>query len=577
MAVRAENLAAINCLTICNHILEEVRKTKAFQAAPEAHCSKFLIGKTYLVSGRDSIRVLLHSVSLTVYRLGSRTGAVTVDFATSDGLAQAGIDYTSVTGTFSWGANDVSPRTITVPLPYTNSILKAARQFLVSLSNPTGGAMLGTADAALVMVVNPVVNAAVLSAPTYVVPKATTNAVITINRLGNGNGPLTVYFSTRSGTATAGTDYTAINPFNPIGSTLYPVIWADGDLSPKTAWVQIFNTGSTGNKTFAVALNDGSAPRIAGSSAPYYLRSGVVILATNTTPSPGILAFSGYAAEVLASYGDSGAAYMVAGTNGSATLQVSRTYGSSGAVSITYQTTVAGTAAQNVDYTPVSGTLSWADGDTTNKTFTVPIINNAAETGNLSLWTQLTNPTGGAILGMPYAAMLTIVESKQSVVTPPNLIVQQPNETVTVGQSATFSVVASGTGLTYQWQRDGTNIVGATNATYTITATQPADAGTYTVVVRNSAGTATSTGALLTVNPFQITHLAIQSNDVLITWSAAGGQTNVVQATADFAKDFTNITANMFINGTGAISTNFLELGAATNWPARFYRVLQLP
>ena len=515
------------------------------------------------------------SVSLTVYRLGGSAGAVTVDYATSDGLAVAGVDYTSVAGTLSWAANDVSPRTITIPLLYTTNVLKADRQFSMCLSNATGGATLGTANAALVMILNPVVNSAVFNAPNYAVTKAATNAVFTLNRLGNGKGPLTVYFSTRSGTATVGTDYVAVNPENLPTGTLTPVTWANGDLSPKTATVQILNSGSTSNKTFVVALNDGLAPRAVGSGTPPYSRSGVVILSTNTTPSPGILAFTGFTNEVATGYADSGAAYTVSPTNGSITFQVARTYGSSGAVSIAYATADAGTAAPGVDYTAASGTLSWADGDTTNKTFTVPIINNPAETGNLTLWVDLSNPTNGAISGMPYAALVTIVESNLTFTTPPNLIVQQTNETIIEGQNATISVVASGAQpLTSQWRKNGANIAGATNATYTIASAQITDAGTYTVMVSNSAGVIITTGAALGINPFHITNVARQTNSVLIAWTAPSGSTNVVQAAVSPVAAFSNISSNILINGS---STNYVDCGATTNFPARFYRVGLVP
>jgi hypothetical protein len=518
------------------------------------------------------------SVPLTVYRLGSASGAVTVDYTTSDGLAVAGVDYVSTNGTLSWAANDFSPRTITVPLIYTNAVLKSARQFLVSLSNPTGGAVLGNANSAMVMILNTVTNTAAFDAPNYAIPKSATNVAFTMNRVGNGNGPLTVYFSTRNGTATPGVDYDSVNPENVPTSTLTPVTWADGDLSPKTATVSILNSGSTSNKTFVVALNDGLAPRLAGSGTPFYSRSGVVIVSTNTTPSPGILAFTGYPGEISTGYADTGAAYTVAATNGSATFQVARTYGSNGPVSISYATTLAGSAAPGVDYTATSGTLSWADGDATNKSFTVPINNNPAETGNLTLWVDLTSPTGGAISGMPYAALVTIVESNLTVITPPNLVVQQPNTTVIQGQGVCLSVIASGTPpLAYQWQQNGTNIAGATNATYVINAAEASDAGTYKVVVSNSAGIVTTTGALLTVNPFQITNITVQTNGIVITWTTTGGQTNVIQSTADLTQGFTNLTANMFINGTGTVSTNFLDSGAVTNWPVRFYRVQMVP
>ena len=73
--------------------------------------------------------------------------------------------------------------------------------------------------------------------------------------------------------------------------------------------------------------------------------------------------------------------------------------------------------------------------------------------------------------------------------------------TVVAGQTATFSVTATGTGpFTYQWFENGTAIPGATSGTYTTSATGAGQSGTvFTVVVTNSAGTATSGPATLTV------------------------------------------------------------------------------
>ncbi|HUE42451.1 MAG TPA: hypothetical protein VMP12_02755 [Candidatus Sulfotelmatobacter sp.] len=73
--------------------------------------------------------------------------------------------------------------------------------------------------------------------------------------------------------------------------------------------------------------------------------------------------------------------------------------------------------------------------------------------------------------------------------------------TVVVGQTATFSVTATGTGpFTYQWFENGTAIPGATSGTYTTSAAGAGQSGTvFTVVVTNSAGTATSGPATLTV------------------------------------------------------------------------------
>jgi uncharacterized repeat protein (TIGR03803 family) len=83
----------------------------------------------------------------------------------------------------------------------------------------------------------------------------------------------------------------------------------------------------------------------------------------------------------------------------------------------------------------------------------------------------------------------------------PTITTQPASKTVTAGQSASFTVVASGTApLSYQWKLGSSNISGATSATYTISATTTASAGSYTVVVTNSAGSKTSNVATLTVN-----------------------------------------------------------------------------
>lgn len=90
------------------------------------------------------------------------------------------------------------------------------------------------------------------------------------------------------------------------------------------------------------------------------------------------------------------------------------------------------------------------------------------------------------------------------VYTPPAsapVITTQPiSQSVPVGQSATFSVTATGTApLSYQWRKGTNAIANATNASYTINAVATGDAGTYNVVVSNSAGSTPSNDATLTV------------------------------------------------------------------------------
>jgi sugar lactone lactonase YvrE len=84
--------------------------------------------------------------------------------------------------------------------------------------------------------------------------------------------------------------------------------------------------------------------------------------------------------------------------------------------------------------------------------------------------------------------------------TSPVIVTQPQDQTVGQNQDATFTVSATGSApLGYQWQLAGTNILNATNFSYTRTNCQAADAGLYSVLVSNSLGTMPSSNALLTV------------------------------------------------------------------------------
>ena len=93
------------------------------------------------------------------------------------------------------------------------------------------------------------------------------------------------------------------------------------------------------------------------------------------------------------------------------------------------------------------------------------------------------------------------------VVDPPQVTVHPADQTnVAPGSDVTFSVTATGTApLSYQWQKDGVNlndggsISGASTSTLTITGVTESNEGGYRCVVTNSAGTATSNTATLTV------------------------------------------------------------------------------
>ena len=83
---------------------------------------------------------------------------------------------------------------------------------------------------------------------------------------------------------------------------------------------------------------------------------------------------------------------------------------------------------------------------------------------------------------------------------PPLIVIQPADRTVIASSNATFAVTVVGTApVAYQWQFNHANIPGATAATYTVTNSQPAREGTYSVLINNVAGSTNSADATLTM------------------------------------------------------------------------------
>ncbi|MGC3956841.1 MAG: pectinesterase family protein [Verrucomicrobiota bacterium] len=165
----------------------------------------------------------------------------------------------------------------------------------------------------------------------------------------------------------------------------------------------------------------------------------------------------------------------------------------------------------------------------------------------------------------------------------PTIVSSPTNQSVLVGDTATFTVSATGlSSLTYQWLQNGTNAPYATanSATLVITNAQVGDAGTYSVIVSNTVGVVTSAGATLTVTP--LTPPSINSPSVLpdgnFQFSATGvnGQNYRVWASTDVTLTPITTTWTLLSSGTfGGTPISFADL-QATNYPQRFY-ILTVP
>ena len=132
---------------------------------------------------------------------------------------------------------------------------------------------------------------------------------------------------------------------------------------------------------------------------------------------------------------------------------------------------------------------------------------------------------------------------------PPTITSHPANRTVAVGQSATFSVTASGAApLSYQWQRNGANIAGATSPSYTLASAQASDNGArFRAVVTNPFGTATSNEATLTVTSNAAPVATITQPAAGSLYS--GGQTISFAGTATDAEDGVSSGIGIHVGG----------------------------
>ena len=160
--------------------------------------------------------------------------------------------------------------------------------------------------------------------------------------------------------------------------------------------------------------------------------------------------------------------------------------------------------------------------------------------------------------------------------TAPTFTTQPTGQTLAASSSATFSAAATGTPPpTFQWAKNGTAIAGATNPVYTLTGVQSADAGLYTAIATNSAGSATSNAAQLTVTvanpavaPAFTTQPAAQSVTVGTGFTFSAAASGTPAPTYQWMKDSSSIagaTTATYAMASAALADTGLYTVVASN------------
>jgi probable HAF family extracellular repeat protein len=318
------------------------------------------------------------TVTITVARNGGSNGGVTVKYATSDGTAKAGSDYTATSGTLSFDENEFS-KNFTIPI--TNDALDEADETVnLALSDAVGAALRGQKLTATLTIKDDNDPTPFFSVNDVAVNEGnsgTTAATFTVTLSAPSGQTVTVKYVSADGTANAGPDY---------GGTAGTLTFSPGETTKAVTVSAFGDTLHEPNETFFVNLSEPSNATIADGQG-----QGTI----NDDDAP-TFRFS------QASYSAGESAHFV-------TVTVERTGDPTSAVRVNFATSD-GTASERRDYTAVSGRLQFAAGET-SKSFdvllTVDAYAESEETVNLTL----SNPTGGAVLGGQSAATVNIQDT----------------------------------------------------------------------------------------------------------------------------------------------------------------------
>jgi hypothetical protein len=87
----------------------------------------------------------------------------------------------------------------------------------------------------------------------------------------------------------------------------------------------------------------------------------------------------------------------------------------------------------------------------------------------------------------------------------------------------------------------------------------------------------TGTNPTNAASAFHVISVSRSGTDIRVTWMTGAGKTNILQAAANMGGGYSNISPNLVVTGNGDSITNYLDVGAATNTPGRYYRVRLVP
>ncbi|HEY9878919.1 MAG TPA: Calx-beta domain-containing protein, partial [Leptolyngbyaceae cyanobacterium] len=332
------------------------------------------------------------SALFTVKLSKASTSPVTVSYATQNGTAIAGQDFTATQGTLTFAAGETS-KTIAVPI-LNDTAVESTESFSILLSNATQAKIIdatgvGTItdnDSATTVLPDLIISDATL-AEGALNANSQASALFKVSLSKASTSPVTVSYATQNGTAIAGQDFTAAQ------GTL---TFAAGETS-KTIAVPIINdTAVESTESFNVVLSNATQAKILDGT-------GVGTITDNDVAAPVL-------PNLVISDASLAEGALSANGQASALFKVSLSQASTSPVTVSYATQN-GTAIAGQDFTAMQGTLTFAAGET-SKTIAVPILNDTAVESTESFNVILSNATQAKITDSTGVGTITDNDAK---------------------------------------------------------------------------------------------------------------------------------------------------------------------
>ena len=320
------------------------------------------------------------------------SGDVAATLSIAGGTAVAGEDFLATERRVVFGNTSDAPRKVDFDIVDDNWE-EGDETFTITLHSPLGCAEIGPQNTATVTILanDPSPGTISFVSGSYEVSESAGVAEVTLQRVGGDFGIVAATLTTADGTAVSSVDY---------GAVVQNVVFQDGDSATQTVQIPILDNTDTGpDRTVLLSLISADATHIGVPS------EAVLTIRDDEQSASGALQFTE-------------SSYVVAEDAGAVSVEIRRVGGTAGAVTVDVST-IDGTATAGEDYEALLTTVSFGDGDAAPKLVDLVIIDDLEDEADQTFDLVLSNPTGGAILGVPATIPVVIGDNDGLPALPP--------------------------------------------------------------------------------------------------------------------------------------------------------------